>query len=139
MKLAISYWTNTGNTQEMAEAIEQGAKEAGAETELCMIDELEDPETCDVIAMGCPAMGNEELDGIFRGYYSQLKPELKGKKVALFGSWGWGNGAYMDAWKKDCQDAGMVLIAEPMLCQKKPDEAGLNACRQFGRKLAEAK
>ena len=138
-EISIAYWTTTGNTQEMAEEIAEGAKAAGASVWIDFIDELneEQIQKSDVIALGCPAMGEESLDGFFQKYYTRLKPLLKGKKVLLFGSWGWGNGAYLETWKQDAEAAGMNVLATLGL-KKKPDEEGKSACRRQGEALAAA-
>ncbi len=138
-EISIAYWTTTGNTQDMAEEIAEGAKAAGASVWIDFIDELDEEQVqkSDVIALGCPAMGEETLDGFFQGYYNRLKPLLKGKKVLLFGSWGWGNGAYLETWKRDAEAAGMIVLATLGL-KKKPDEEGKAACRRQGEALTAA-
>ena len=106
-KVAVVYWSGTGNTQAMAEAIAEGAKGAGAETLLATpgdfnADMIKD---FDAIAFGCPAMGAEELeDSEFLPMYEPCETKLSGKKVALFGSYGWGNGEWMRIWEKQVAD-----------------------------------
>lgn len=137
-KILIGYWTNTGNTQEMAEQIAAGAEKAGAEVQLVMMDDM-DAEMlagCDVVALGCAAGGMEEPDAGFMRYYEQVKGALAGKPVALFGSYGWGNGAYMEELQADVKSQGAEVI-EVLTIQKKPDAAGAESCRALGRRLAD--
>lgn len=135
--VSIAYWTTTGNTQEMAEQIAEGVRAAGGSVWIDFIDELseEQIQASDVIALGCPAMGEETLDGFFQGYYNRMKPLLSGKNVLLFGSWGWGGGAYLESWKKDAENAGINVIGTFGL-KKKPDEEGTAASRRLGEQLA---
>ncbi|MCH4207415.1 MAG: flavodoxin domain-containing protein [Solobacterium sp.] len=137
-KIAVVYFTGTGNTQELAEQVEAGAKSKGAETELLFSDELDTEriDSYDGIAFGCPASGTEQLNGMFYGSYDHYRPYLKGKRVVLFGSWGWGGGKYMNEWKVQARGDGMILAADPVTCKKKPDEAALQACFKLGEILA---
>ena len=137
-KIAVVYFSDTGNTQEMAEQVEAGARSKGAETKLLFVDEL-DPDRIpeyDIIAFGCPASGTEQMNGMFVASYKHYRPYLKDHKVALFGSWGWGGGQYMKEWAVQARGDGMILAADPVTCQKKPDEAARKACFQLGEKIA---
>ena len=123
----------------MAEAVAEGAKSAGAETELLTAPEF-DPNTAgdyDALAFGCPAMGAEELeDAEFAPMFDAVRPALKGKKIALFGSYGWGDGEWMRNWEEDCASAGCVFAADSVICNEAPDDDGLKACRALGAALA---
>ena len=92
----------------------------------------------DAVAFGCPAMGSEVLEEMeFEPMFSACKSHLSGKKVALFGSYGWGDGEWMRSWEKDCDDAGINLVCESVICQEAPDGDTLEACRAMGKLLAE--
>ena len=139
-KIAIVYWSGTGNTEAMAEAVLDGAKEAGAEAELFTASSFsaEKLSEYDAVAFGCPAMGAEELeDGEFLPLFSDCKPLLKGKKIALFGSYGWGDGEWMRTWEETCQSKGANLACDSVICQEAPDADALDACRNLGAKLAQ--
>ena len=132
-KVAVVYWSGTGHTEAMANAI---AEAAGAECFTASeFDAAKVPED-DVIAFGCPSMGAEELEETeFAPMFEACKPALSGKKIALFGSWGWGEGAWMETWRADCEAAGAVLAAEPVICQEEPDDDALAACRALGEAI----
>lgn len=138
-KVAIVYWSQTGNTETMAEAIAVGAKEAGAETTLYTTSEF-DPsliETYDTIAFGCPAMGDEVLEeDEFEPLFDQCKERLKGKKIALFGSYDWGDGEWMRIWEETCKTIGANLICESLIIQNDPDQEGVEVCKAMGEVLA---
>ena len=130
-KTAVIYWSGTGNTKQMAEAVLEGMKSAGAEAALLEAAQV-DASTfngVDAVAFGCPAMGSEVLEEMeFEPMFSACKSHLSGKKVALFGSYGW---------EKDCDDAGINLVCESVICQEAPDGDTLEACRAMGKLLAE--
>lgn len=137
-KIAVVYWSGTGNTQTMAEAILEGAKAAGAEAEIFtpagfnadMLDAY------DTVAFGCPAMGSEELeDGEFEPMFSACEGKLSGKRIALFGSYGWGDGEWMRSWHERCARAGASFAAEDVICCEAPDDAGKAGCTALGRAL----
>ncbi|HJA93545.1 MAG TPA: flavodoxin [Candidatus Eisenbergiella merdipullorum] len=139
-KLAIVYWSGTGNTQTMAGCIADGAREAGAQVTVMGPDEFAAdrfPEF-DVVAFGCPAMGNEQLEeGEVEPMFSGLEGTLNGKKIALFGSYGWGDGEWMREWCSRCQEAGAVLYdMEGLIVNEAPDDKAQENCRDLGRKLA---
>ena len=138
-KIAVVYWTSTGNTGAMADAVAEGAKAAGAEVFLTtcegfssdMMDEY------DAVAFGCPAMGAEELeDGEFLPMFSECEAKLSGKKTALFGSYGWGDGEWMRQWAERARGDGAVLVSEGLIINDTPDDEGLEKCRALGRMLA---
>ena len=139
-KTAVIYWSGTGNTEAMANAVLEGMKSAGAEADLLTPDQV-DPAAVSgyaAIAFGCPAMGDETLEEMdFEPMFSACKSHLSGKKVALFGSYGWGDGEWMRSWEKDCDDAGINLVCESVICQETPDGDTLEACRAMGKLLAE--
>ena len=138
MKIAVVYWSGTGNTEAMAQAVAEGAKNAGGDVSLLTSADFgaSDMDTYDAVAFGCPAMGSEELeDGEFGPMFSGCEKELSGKKIALFGSYGWGDGEWMRTWEDTCRDDGAVLACESVMCNEAPDDEGLDACRKLGAAL----
>ena len=139
MKIAVVYWSSTGNTEAMAQAVVEGAKHAGAEAELFTAAEFGGAkmDEFDAVAFGCPAMGAEELeDGEFAPMFETCESKLSGKKIALFGSYGWGDGEWMRTWEEDCASAGIRLAADSVTCCEAPDDEALSACRSLGEALA---
>ena len=140
MKTAVIYWSGTGNTEAMARAVAEGMTAAGAEAVLLTPAEVasDDLNAYDAIAFGCPAMGSEVLEECeFEPMFSGCKNRLGGKSVGLFGSYGWGDGQWMRDWEKDCDDAGINLVCESVICCETPDDTVLEACRAMGKALAE--
>ena len=139
-KTAVIYWSGTGNTEAMANAVLEGMKEAGADAVLLTPDKVDVSILSDLtgIAMGCPAMGAEVLEeSEFDPMFQSIKGSLGGKKVALFGSYGWGDGEWMRTWESDCDSAGVNLVCESVICTETPDDAALDACRALGKALVE--
>ena len=136
-KVAIVFWSATGNTETMANCIAEGAGAAATIVPCAEMDAAKLGEY-DVVAFGCPAMGAEQLEeSEFEPMFAGLEGSLNGKKVALFGSYGWGDGEWMRSWEKDCDDAGINLVCESIICQEAPDGDTLEACRAMGKLLAE--
>lgn len=138
MKINVVYWSGTGNTEMMANAVAEGAKSAGAEVNVIPVAEADKAAVdCDALALGCPAMGCESLeDSEFEPYYDSIKDSLKGKKVALFGSYDWGDGEWMRTWQQDVEAAGAVMVADGLAVNNTPDEDGLASCRELGAAAA---
>ena len=136
-KAAVIYWSGTGNTQAMAEAVAQGA---GGEARLFTVSEISaaDAAAYGALALGCPAMGDEVLEeNEFEPFFTELEGSLKGKKVALFGSYGWGDGQWMRDWKARADGANAVVYQdEGLILNEAPDEEGLAQCRAFGAGFA---
>ena len=135
-KIAVVYWSGTGNTEQMANAVAEGAKEAGAEVSTLTADQFSAAKVAefDAIAFGCPAMGAETLEeDEFEPMWNAVAPVLGSKKVVLFGSYGWGGGEWMDIWKRD--NAGLNIV-DTVICQDAPDDDALAACRAAADKLA---
>ncbi|MCI5837118.1 MAG: flavodoxin domain-containing protein [Veillonellaceae bacterium] len=136
MRVAIVYWTYTGNTETMAEEIALGVRDAGADVLLVTYADTTptDISGYDRILLGCPAMGIEELEeDEVQPFYRELVPQLRGKELGLFGSCGWSHGEWLQKWAKDAHEAGAQFLAAPLRCQGSPDDDGLAACREFGR------
>ena len=141
MKIAVVYWSSTGNTAAMAQAVAEGATGAGAEVELLPCAAFDDTRVADLdaIGFGCPAMGAEVLEETeFEPLFSGCLPNLAGKRVGLFGSYGWGDGAWMRQWEQTCAGAGANLVSEGVICCGDPDDVALEQCRALGRTLATA-
>ena len=139
-KTAVVYWSSTGNTEAMAQAVLEGMKEAGAEAVLLTPDAVDVSALAgmDAIAFGCPAMGSEVLEECeFEPMFSGCKNRLGGKSVGLFGSYGWGDGQWMRDWVERAQgDGAQVLNGEGLICNEAPDDDVQAACRKLGADLA---
>ena len=139
-KTAVVYWSSTGNTEAMAQAVLEGMKEAGAEAVLLTPDAVDAGALAgmDAIAFGCPAMGAEQLEeGEFEPMFADLEGSLSGVKVALFGSYGWGSGQWLEDWCARCKEDGAVMQEEPgVMANEAPDDDAIAACNALGAKLA---
>ena len=136
-KTAVVYWSGTGNTAAMAELVLEGMREAGADASLIECTMVTDLAAYDAIAFGCPAMGSEQLeDSEFEPMFDGVKKSLGGKAVALFGSYGWGDGEWMRSWEDDCKAAGINLVCESVLVNGAPEGADAEACKALGKALA---
>ena len=131
-KIAVVYWSGTGNTEAMANAVLEGAKNAGADAVLYTASgfSLEDFNHADAVAFGCPSMGAEELEeSEFQPMFSSVEGELRDKKIALFGSYGWGDGEWMRNWESVCHEAGANLICDFVIANEAPDDEAVEACK----------
>lgn len=140
-KIAIVFWSGTGNTAAMAKLVEEGAKDAGANVDLFTAAEFTPAKADEYekLALGCPSMGSEALEeDAFEPMFSAVKSRLKNKVVALFGSYGWGDGQWMRDWTEDCKAAGCKLAAEPVIANEYPDDAASQSCRMLGKALSKA-
>ena len=139
-KSAVIYWSGTGNTEAMAQAVLDGLNGAGEDAALFSADSVRaaDEAQYDKLALGCPAMGAEVLEeSVFEPFFTELEPLLSGKKVALFGSYGWGDGQWMRDWQDRVTGAGAQLFnGEGLMINETPDEDGLAKCREFGKGFA---
>ena len=139
-KAAIVYWSGTGNTELMAQKVLEGARAAGAEALIFQAADFsaDKMDEFDAIAFGCPSMGAEQLEeSEFEPMFTACRPGLRGKKIALFGSYGWGDGEWMRTWEEDCGSAGLNRVSDSVICCEAPDDEALAACRALGKKLAE--
>lgn len=137
-KVAVVYWSGSGNTEAMADKVAEGAKAAGAEVEVISADDFAgtDIEGFDGVAFGCPAMGDEELeDSVFQPVFEACEAKLAGKKVALFGSYGWGDGEWMRSWEEKCQNDGVALAVDSVICNEDPDDEAQAACIELGKAI----
>lgn len=132
MKVAVIYWSATGNTQTMAEAIAEGVNEKGGQAELFYVSDFEgDISEYDMVALGCPAMGAEELEEYeFRPFFDAEKEKLKETNVVLFGSYDWGNGEWMDSWKEECIENGINVI-KTYIANNTPEQEQIEELKQL--------
>ena len=141
MEYYVIYYSQTGNTKEMAEAVGEGIGEAGGTAKIVPVEEARVDMIKDamVFALGCPAAGAENLeDAWMEPLVSELEGFASGKKIALFGSYGWGGGEWMRDWEERMQKAGAQIIdGEGVICQEAPDEETLGKCRELGKKMAQ--
>ncbi len=138
--IAVVYWTGTGNTEAMANAVAEGAAQADAEAKAILVSDFsaDDVAAYDAVAFGCPAMGAEELESDeFEPVWEACKAVLGEKPVALFGSYGWGGGEWMDSWKDDAEAAGLKVV-DTFIANDAPDDEAVESCQALGRALAEA-
>ncbi|MBQ6319663.1 MAG: flavodoxin [Lachnospiraceae bacterium] len=138
-KVAVVFWTGTGNTGAMANAVAEGVKSAGAEAALLGPAEFGSDKLAeyDAVAFGCPAMGAEVLEeGEYEPMFAALEGSLSGKKIALFGSYGWGDGQWMRDWEDRARAAGANIVTDSVTANNAPDDAALDACKSLGRALA---
>ena len=136
MKTAVVFWSGTGNTEAMANAVADGMKEKGAEVSVLGPSDFTADKLAefDGIAFGCPAMGNEVLEeGEFDPMFTSIEGSLSGKKIALFGSFGWGDGEWMRNWEDRCKQAGANLVCESVMVNDAPDADGVESCKLQNR------
>ena len=132
MKVAVIYWSATGNTQTMAEAIAEGVNEKGGQAELFYVSDFEgDITEYDMVALGCPAMGAEELEEYeFRPFFDAEKEKLKETNEVLFGSYDWGNGEWMDRWKDECFENG-INVTKTYIANNTPEQEQIEELKQL--------
>ncbi|MBQ9179448.1 MAG: flavodoxin [Firmicutes bacterium] len=138
-KVAVVYWSGTGNTKKMADAVVEGAKNAGAEVELieCSSFDASRISEFDGIGFGCPSMGVEVLEeSSFEPMFESCENSLGGKKVALFGSYGWGDGEWMRDWEDRCNGKGINLTSDCVICQESPSADVVEDLKVLGASLA---
>lgn len=139
-KVAIVFWSGSGNTEKMANCIADGVKEAGGEADLLGPAEFSADALAGygAVAFGCPSMGSEQLEeSEFEPMFAALEGSLSSKKIALFGSYGWGDGQWMRDWCARCEAVNANLFEETGLTvNETPDATGEEACRELGRGLA---
>lgn len=140
MNVSVVYWSGTGNTQAMAEAVADGIREAGAQAELIEVGNASAVSLASesAFALGCPSMGAEQLEETeMEPFVAELEPFVSGKKILLFGSYGWGDGEWMREWAERMRNAGAVLVRdEGVIANDAPDDEALAECRTAGKELA---
>lgn len=140
MSIPVVYWSGTGNTQTMAEAVAEGIRSAGAQADLLEVSDADASSVAaeNVFALGCPSMGAEQLEEVeMEPFVEALVPLVSGKKILLFGSYGWGDGEWMRDWAERMKNAGAVLVRdEGVIANEAPDDEALEECRSAGKELA---
>ena len=133
MKVAVIYASTTGNTEAMANAINDAVKAAGAEVIFSTADSAnkDDVLSSDIILLGSPAMGDEVLEDTVEEFYSGIEGSLNGKKVAIFGSYDWGDGQWLRDWTDRLNNAGAVSAAEALMVHLTPEEADVEQCKAW--------
>jgi len=137
-KIAVIYYSETGNAEAMAEAIAEGAKEAGADVKYIEFSDatLEDFTSSDAVALGCSAKGEEELEeDVVQPFVDSLEEVAKDKQVLLFGSYGWGGGEWMETWVELMKGYGANVVGEGLIVEEEPEEADFEKCRAAGKDL----
>lgn len=138
-KVAIIYWSGTGNTEMMANAIFEGSKNAGADASLFTASEFtgKSVNDYDAVILGCPSMGAEVLEETeFQPMFDEIKGSLGGKTVGLFGSYGWGDGEWMRNWEEEVNGLGADMPQGYLMVNETPDDSQLDECRAFGGNLS---
>lgn len=139
-RIAVIYWSGTGNTEVMAKKIAEGIDEGGAKAQIFFVTDFNQTalNDYDKFVFGCPSMGSEVLEeGDFEPFFTAIEGELKNRKVALFGSYGWGDGEWMRDWEDRVRDNGAVLYDEGLILNETPDAEGEAACTDFGKDFAQ--
>ena len=140
-KVAVVYWSGTGNTEAMASAVVDGVREGGAKAELFTASEFDASmlSSFDAVAFGCPSMGSEQLeDSEFEPMFNACEAKLSGKKVGLFGSYGWRDGEWMRNWETRVESDGAVLVGgEGVIANDAPSDDDLEKCKALGKALTE--
>ena len=139
-KVGVFYWSGTGNTQAMAEAVVEGIKAAGQEAELLEVGNADAKTVAavDALALGCPAMGAEVLEeSEMEPFVEELESLVSGKKILLFGSYGWGDGEWMRTWAERMEQAGAQIVGgEGLICHGTPGADAIDECESLGREVA---
>ena len=136
--IAVAYWSGTGHTEAMANKVAEGASSAGGDVTVLTASEFHVSmmDDFDSIAFGCPSMGAEQLEeSEFEPMFQECTSKLSGKKIALFGSYGWGDGEWMRNWEEDCKGYGASLTCNPVICNEDPDAEAENSCIELGKTL----
>lgn len=140
-KINVIYWSQTGNTEAMANAIGEGITLAGKEAEVLEVSQVsaDTLKENQVFALGCPAMGAEVIEeDEMEPFVDEVVKFAAGKNIALFGSYGWGDGEWMRDWEARIKEAGANLVGDKgLICNEAPDDAALSECKELGKQLAQ--
>ena len=140
-KIAVIYWSGTGNTETMAQNVKKGIENAGGEADIFDVSSFDvaNINNYSKVALGCPAMGAEVLEeSEFQPFYDSIRGSLSGKKVALFGSYDWGDGEWMRIWQDDVKDTGASLVKDGLITNLTPDDDAIDECKSLGEALLKA-
>mgnify|MGYP004519188243 CR=1 FL=1 len=135
-KTAIIFWSGTGNTEAMANAVLDGAKTVNEDVKLFNVSEITADEAAeyDTLILGCPAMGAEVLEeDEFDPFFTELEGKIAGKNIALFGSYGWGDGEWMRSWEERVNAAGAKLVCDSVIANDAPDDEAIVNCNELGK------
>ena len=138
-KVTIVFWSQSGNTESMANAVAEGVTAAGKEAVVVDVASasLDDLKAAKGFAMGCPAMGAEVLEeGEMEPFVCDVEGFAAGKTIALFGSYGWGDGEWMQNWEETCKNDGASLACDSVICNETPDDEAEANCVNLGKALA---
>lgn len=139
-KIAVIYWSGTGNTEAMAEAINEACNAAGAESTLFQVADFDGSiDDYDGVLFGCPAMGDEVLEeDEFEPFFADLEDNLADKKIGIFGSYEWNEGEWIETWADRCKAANANLFrGEGLKAYDNPDDEALEECKTFGKEFVE--
>lgn len=137
--MKIVYWSGTGNTEKMAELIAEGIKSEGKDAEVinvasANIDMFNEE---DIVILGCSAMGDEVLEeSEFEPFIEELSSKINGKKAALFGSYGWGSGEWMESFEEKMTSYGCKTVIDSLIVQNEPEGSSVDQCIAFGKTIA---
>ncbi len=137
--ITIIYWSGTGNTEAMAMGVMEGAKSEGTDVKIINVSDAksEDVLNADAVALGCPSMGSEQLEeSEMEPFVESISHEISGKRLVLFGSYGWGNGEWMTDWQERMESYGANLVDEGLIINNAPDDEGIERCKELGKLLA---
>ncbi|MCR3758761.1 flavodoxin [Clostridium felsineum] len=140
LNVNIIFWSGTGNTEIMAKLISEGIKSAGGEVELLSVSDasIDKVKASDIVVLGSPAMGDEVIEEAeMDPFIESISEEIKGKKVALFGSYGWGDGKFMRDWVERMEGYGAKVLNDGLIIQDAPEGESKDQCIEFGKKLLE--
>ena len=140
-KMALIYWSGSGNTEIMAQAIQRGIENVGQSVDVFRVDlvDAEQIKQYDALLLGCPAMGSEVLEeSEFEPFFTGIEADLKEKKIGLFGSYGWGDGEWMRDWEKRIVAAGAYLFEEGLMINEKPEAVQEKLCEIYGERFVKS-
>ncbi len=133
--IAVLYWSGSGNTEKMAQLIAQGAGVTSKHVADATRDDLRD---ASLIAFGSPALGDEGIDETeMAPFLASVGDVLGDKKIVLFGSYGWGNGAWLERWKETLSKSGLHVLDDHLAIHEAPEGESVTKCVDFGKKIAE--
>ena len=138
--IQVVFWSQSGNTEAMANAVADGIRKAGKEADVVFVSDasIDELKSAKVFALGCPAMGAEVLEeGEMEPFVSDLEMSVSGKTIGLFGSYGWGGGDWMGKWLNNCRGLSAKLVSGGVACCGEPDGDALTECVNLGRALAQ--
>ena len=137
-QITIVYYSETGNTEAMASMVAKGVEAAGATAKVVSVDRFDAAELKEeaAFALGCPAMGDEVLEeGTMEPFVEEVAKFAAGKRIGLFGSYGWGDGEWMRTWEETCKNDGADLVCDSVICADAPDDEADAACAALGKAL----